>query len=776
MERITISKTYEYPVLPLDGKVAFPEISISLELVRKCEIKAFEDAYRNGSKILLLPQKDPYEENPSADGFHPVGTLARVTQLIRKSDNKVRALFSSLQCADAVRIYPDEAGSFWKASCKLKSRRRATAAESKAYLDEAREYVAAYVEHMKLVSKVSLGFTEEIDQIDDIQQMADFLAANLLETYDEKLSVYLERNPKERLSMVLSYLDVYVEAFEVRKRIHDKVKQRADRNQKEFYLNEQLRAIREELGDGDDSETEGYKKQIEESAMPDDAKARLIKEAGKLAKMPMNSAEYNVICNYIEACLELPWGKRDEDRIDLSLAEKILDRDHDGLEKVKERIIEYLAVRKLTPNIKNQIICLVGPPGTGKTSIVRSVAEAMGRKYVRVSLGGVRDEADIRGHRKTYIGSMPGRILDGIRRAETKNPVMLLDEIDKLTRDSHGDPASALMEVLDGEQNKEFRDHFIEFPFDLSEVMFIATANTLDTVPRPLLDRMEVIELKSYSTEEKLSIAKKFLLQKQLERHGLAPSQLKVSIAAMKSIIASYTREAGVRNLEREIASICRKAAKLLACSDESAIKVTPKNLPEFLGAEKVLPEKVSPENEVGVVNGLAYTELGGTLLKVEVASMPGTGKVELTGSLGDVMKESAKAALSYIRAHCEELNIASDFYTKKDIHIHFPEGAVPKDGPSAGVTMVSALVSELSGRAVRSSVAMTGEVTLKGKVLAIGGLKEKTMAAYNAGVKTVLLPKENVKDLDEIDKTVRASLNFVPCSTVAEVLSNAIV
>lgn len=776
MERNTISKVFEYPVLPLDGKIAFPDISISLELLRRSEIKAFEEAYRKGSKILLLPQKDPYEENPGADGFHSIGTVAKVAQLIRKSDNKVRILFNSLQCAEVVNIFSDESGGFWKANCKLRRRHRMDPADTKAYLDEAREYISTYIDHMKHISKASSGFAEEIDQIDDVQQMAEFLAANLLETYDEKLSIYLERNPKEKLSKVLSYLLVYIEAFEIRKRVHDKVKARADRNQKEYYLNEQLRAIHEELGDDGESETEEYKKQIMASAMPDDAKARLVKEAGKLAKMPMNSAEYNVICNYIEACLELPWGVTDEDRIDLPLAEKILDRDHYGLEKVKERIVEYLAVRKLTPNVKNQIICLVGPPGTGKTSIVRSVAEAMGRRYVRVSLGGVRDEADIRGHRKTYIGSMPGRILDGIRRAETKNPVMLLDEIDKLTRDSHGDPASALMEVLDSEQNKEFRDHFIEFPFDLSEVMFIATANSLDTVPRPLLDRMEVIELKSYSTEEKLSIAKKHLIPKQLKRHGLDSSKLKFSSAAIKTIINSYTREAGVRNLEREIASVCRKAAKKLVGAEVAAISITPKNISEFLGSQKIMPETVSATNEVGVVNGLAYTELGGALLKVEVASMPGTGKVELTGSLGDVMKESAKAAVTYIRSHCGEWNIESDFYTKKDIHIHFPEGAVPKDGPSAGVTMVSALVSELSGRAVKSSVAMTGEVTLKGKVLAIGGLKEKTMAAYNAGVKTVLLPKENLKDLDDIDKTVRASLEFIPCSTVADVLRNAIV
>lgn len=776
MKQNDLSVIAEYPVIPLDGKIAFPGMAINIELVRKNEIKAFEEAYRNGTKVLLVPQKDTYEENPDANGFHSVGTLAKITQFVKKSDNKLRVFFTGVQCMDILSVFSDDASGILKARCKSRPRRAYSRIDKKAYLSEAKELVMAYLEALKSVQKVSVGFIEELSRIDDIQNLAEFIACNLLETYEEKLAIYLERRSKEKLMKTMDYLFVYIDAFELRKKIHDKVKQRSDRSQREYFLNEQLRAIHEELGDDGEGETEVFKKQIAASAMPDEAKESLKKEANKLLKMPMNSAEYNVICNYIESCLELPWGVADKDTIDIDAAGKILERDHYGLEKVKERILEYLAVRKLTDNVKNQIICLVGPPGTGKTSIVRSVAESMNRRYVRVSLGGVRDEADIRGHRKTYIGSMPGRIIDGIRRAGSINPVMLLDEIDKLTRDSHGDPASALMEVLDAEQNKEFRDHFIEFPFDLSEVMFVATANSLDTIPRPLLDRMEVIEVKSYSTDEKLSIAKRHLLPKQMKRHGINANQLKLTSAALREIIESYTREAGVRNLERELASICRKAAKLLVGEENKCIRVTPKNLFSFLGAEKVQKETVSQNDEVGVVNGLAYTELGGTLLKVEVAAVPGSGKIELTGSLGDVMKESAKTALTYIRSHCNEWNIESDFHTKNDIHIHFPEGAVPKDGPSAGVTMVSALVSELSGRAVRHNVAMTGEVTLKGKVLAIGGLKEKTMAAYNAGVKTVLLPKDNLKDLDEIDKKVRESLNFIPCSTVSEVLKNAIV
>ena len=775
MEQSSIN--IKYPIIPLDGKIAFPKSAISIELDRKCEIKAFEEAYKRGTRVVLIPQIDPYEESPNRQSFHKTGTVAEITELVRKADSKINVLFIGNEAVDVRSVLEDESKGYLSAICSQKRKYRSTKINKEAYLAEATEFVMTYIEKFRAIHPISGGFIEQVAQINDVAELADFIAGNLIEDYKAKLDVYLEDKPQARLEKALEHLYVFIEALDVRKKIHDKVKQRADRNQKEYYLGEQLKAIREELGEDSDSDSEEYKKRIAESLMPDEAKERLAKEAGKLYKMPINSAEYNVVCNYLDVCLELPWGIKSEDRIDVALAEKILDRDHYGLERVKERIVEYLAVRSITENVKNQIICLVGPPGTGKTSIARSVAEAMNRSYVRVSLGGVRDEADIRGHRKTYIGSMPGRIIEGIKRAGTTNPVMLLDEIDKLTRDSHGDPASALMEVLDGEQNKEFRDHFIEMPFDLSEVMFIATANTLDTIPRPLLDRMEVIELKSYSPEEKLAIAKKYLIPKQLERHGLSTKTLKINDAAIRTVIDSYTREAGVRNLERQIGTVCRKAAKAVATSgSDTCIRVTGRNLEQYLGSVKISPEKISADDEIGVVNGLAYTELGGTLLKVEVAAMPGTGKVECTGSLGDVMKESARTALSYIRSHCDEWNIESDFYSKKDIHIHFPEGAVPKDGPSAGVTMVTAIISELSGKPVRHNVAMTGEVTLKGKVLAIGGLKEKTMAAYNAGVKTVLLPSENMKNLDEVDNTVRENIKFIPCSNVAEVLKNAIV
>ncbi|MBP5256507.1 MAG: endopeptidase La, partial [Clostridia bacterium] len=495
----------------------------------------------------------------------------------------------------------------------------------------------------------------------------------------------------------------------------------------------------------------------------------------KLAKMQYASAESSVQRNYLDAVLELPWGKRTNDRTDVSAAKKILDADHDGLDKIKERILEFIAVRALNPGIKNQIICLVGPPGTGKTSIAISLAHALRRKYVRVSLGGVRDEADIRGHRKTYIGSMPGRIIEAITSAGSMNPLILLDEVDKLTRDAHGDPSSALLEVLDSEQNKSFRDHFIEVPFDLSECMFIATANDIENIPRPLLDRMEVIELKIYTRFEKLAIAKNHLIPKQLKRHGLNRRRMKFTDDSIFELIDFYTAEAGVRNLEREIASICRKVAKQIVTGEVKSVTLGADDVRKYLNGRRIIPDRIYDRDEVGVVNGLAYTELGGDLLRVEAVSMPGSGKIELTGSLGDVMKESAKAAITYIRSKSGELGIDPDFYKNKDIHIHVPEGAVPKDGPSAGVTIVTALTSELSGRPVRRDVAMTGEVTLHGRVLAIGGLKEKTMAAYKAGVNTVFIPSDNVKDIPELDSTVRENLTFVPCRTVDEVIKGAI-
>ncbi|MEE1356526.1 MAG: endopeptidase La, partial [Clostridia bacterium] len=600
--------------------------------------------------------------------------------------------------------------------------------------------------------------------------------SNVLVKFEDKQKVLEKFDPMARLELTCVLMQNEAKLLSYELDIHKRVRAKLDQNQREFFLREQMKLIQSELGGGDQgmSDSEEYLQKIAEAKLPQEVSEKLQKEAAKLDRMQFGSAESSLIRNYLDVCLELPWNKTTADRTDVAAAQKVLERDHDGLDKVKQRILEYIAVKQLNPDAKNQILCLVGPPGVGKTSIASSVAKALKRKFVRVSLGGVRDEADIRGHRKTYIGAMPGRIIDAISRSKVKNPLILLDEIDKLTRDSHGDPSSALLEVLDGEQNKNFRDHFIELPFDLSDCIFIATANTLDTVPAPLIDRMEIIKLGSYTRAEKLSIAKHHLIPKQLKRHGLSKKTLSISDGAILAVIDSYTSEAGVRNLEREIGTLCRKSAKSII-DGESKVKITEENIDLFLGAPKVIKETISDEDEIAVVNGLAYTDFGGEMLKIEIAVFDGTGKIELTGSLGDVMKESAKTAVSCVRAMAQKLGIDPDFYKNKDIHIHAPEGAVPKDGPSAGVTMMTALVSALTGKAVKRDVAMTGEITLRGKVLAIGGLKEKSMAAYRAGVKTVIIPDANKKDIPETDETVRRNITFIPVKTAEEVLLYAL-
>ena len=631
----------------------------------------------------------------------------------------------------------------------------------------------------KLMPKPSNELVTAIKSLSDPGLLADFIAGSVLMNYVDKQMVLEEFDPMRRAELVCLLMERESDILRTEMNIHKKVRAQLDANQRDYYLKEQLRAIRDELGENEEEEDEEiveYNSKIAAANLPDEVREKLVKEVKKLAKTPYTSAESSVMRNYLDLCLELPWGVKSKDRIDVAAAKKILDEDHDGLDRVKERILEFIAVKQLNPELKNQVLCLVGPPGTGKTSIGASVARALKRKYVRVSLGGVRDEADIRGHRKTYIAAMPGRIVTAINQAGTMNPVILLDEIDKLTKDAHGDPASALLEVLDAEQNKAFRDHFVELPVDLSDCLFIATANDMENIPRPLADRMEIIELKIYTRHEKLAIAKDHLIPKQLKRHGLNKRMLRIKEDAVLEIIDFYTREAGVRNLEREIASVCRKAAKNIVGQGLKSVTVKAENVKDYLGVRKILPDKIYSDNEVGVVNGLAYTEVGGDLLRVEAAAMPGSGKVELTGSLGDVMKESAKAAITYIRSHSEELGVDSEFYKTKDIHIHVPEGAVPKDGPSAGVTIITALASELSGKPVRRDIAMTGEVTLRGRVLAIGGLKEKTMAAYKAGVHTVCIPSENQRDLSEIDPLVRENLEFIPCSNVDQVLKAAIV
>jgi len=760
-------------VIPLRGIVVFPAIPLSLEIPAGPGAQACEEANTTEEAIFFVCQRDPEILDPRPENLFSVGTAAAVKQMVKQPDGALRVVLEPI-CRGTITSINEKEGSFYaevlSKTVVLTDNEDIRAAALR------QNAVKAYESFVSYLPKVSPEQTMAVKTIRNPGILADYLAANVLIQFNDKQKVLEEFDPLRRLELVSLLLEQESLIIKEEAEIHRKVRAQLDENQREYYMREQIKVLQNELGDDSESELDEYYDKIAAAHLPKEVEERLLKEVKKLSKTPFASAESGVMRNYLDTCLEIPWARTTRDRVDIEAARKILDRDHDGLEKIKERILEFLAVRQLNPGIKNQILCLVGPPGVGKTSIGASIASAMKRKYVRVSLGGVRDEADIRGHRKTYIGSMPGRIINALVQAGTRNPLILLDEIDKLSHDAHGDPASALLEVLDSEQNKNFRDHFIELPVDLSDCLFIATANTLDTVPRPLIDRMEIIELKIYTRHEKLSIARNHLLPKQLKRHGLNKRMLKIEDSALMELIDFYTREAGVRNLEREISSLCRKGAKALLESGEKSLKIAGEDVAKYLGVRKILPDRIDEENEIGTVNGLAYTELGGDMLRIEAAIMPGSGKIELTGSLGDVMKESARIAVSYIRAHADRLKIANpDFYKDSDIHIHVPEGAVPKDGPSAGVTITTALVSLLSGRPVRRDVAMTGEVTLRGRVLAIGGLKEKTMAAYTTGVTTVCIPADNLRDLEEIDPVVRQSLTFVPCKTIDDVLNTAL-
>ena len=764
------------PALAMRGLIAFPAIPLTFEVADDADAEVCLEAEKNDGVIFIVSLKDLTETETTEENLYSVGTVVKIKQTVKLPEGNLkvfaagicRATVEDIEINDG-RVTVDVIGKDLQLTDKNSVKAEALVAEMRNTFDS----------FSKLMPKPSNELVTAIKALSDPGLLADFIAGSVLMNYVDKQMVLEEFDPMRRAELVCLLMERESDILRTEMNIHKKVRAQLDANQRDYYLKEQLKAIRDELGETEEEEDEEiveYNSKIAAANLPDEVREKLIKEVKKLAKTPYTSAESSVMRNYLDLCLELPWGVKSKDRIDVAAAKKILDEDHDGLDKVKERILEFIAVKQLNPELKNQILCLVGPPGTGKTSIGASIARALKRKYVRVSLGGVRDEADIRGHRKTYIAAMPGRIITAINQAGTMNPVILLDEIDKLTRDAHGDPASALLEVLDAEQNKAFRDHFVELPVDLSDCLFIATANDMENIPRPLADRMEIIELKIYTRHEKLAIAKDHLIPKQLKRHGLNKRMLKIRDDAVLEIIDFYTREAGVRNLEREIASVCRKAAKNIVEQGLKSVTVRADNVKDYLGVRKILPDKIYSDDEVGVVNGLAYTEVGGDLLRVEAAAMPGSGKVELTGSLGDVMKESAKAAITYIRSHSEELGVDSDFYKNRDIHIHVPEGAVPKDGPSAGVTIVTALASELSGKPVRRDIAMTGEVTLRGRVLAIGGLKEKTMAAYKAGVHTVCIPSENQRDLSEIDPLVRENLEFIPCSSVDQVLKAAIV
>lgn len=761
------------PIIALRGIVAFPSVTVNFECTEDETLAAATAALETDSYALLLAKKNISDTEVNADTLYRIGTVAKIKQSVKTPEGNIRIIAEGLCRAEAVEIRNFAEYLIAESVCRKISltddgglRASAMIDQALKLLEDMTSYMPAPSDELRLRAK----------SITNPGLLADFIAANVLVKHEDKQAILEKFEPMKRLMELLKLMEKELELLECEKEIHRNVRARLSRNQREYYLREEMKVIQDELGTNEGSEADEYYDKIMSTPLPKEVKEKLLRENERLAKTPFGSAEAGLLRTYLDTCLELPWEKKTKDRVSVNAAEKILCADHDGLEKVKERILEFLAVKQLNPDLKNQIICLVGPPGVGKTSVASSIARAMNRKYVRVSLGGVRDEADIRGHRKTYIGAMPGRIINAINQSKVKNPLILLDEIDKLTSDAHGDPASALLEVLDSEQNCSFRDHFIELPFDLSECVFIATANTLDTVPRPLIDRMEVIELKTYTRREKAQIAKNHLIPKQLKRHGLTKKLLSISESAVLEIIDFYTREAGVRNLERSIADLCRKAAKKILCEDGvNSIKISAENISEYLGARKILPDRIAENDEVGTVNGLAYTEVGGDILKIEAAILDGSGKIELTGSLGDVMKESAQIAVSYVRSITNEYPIEKDFYKTKDIHIHCPEGAVPKDGPSAGVTMTTALVSALTGIPVKRDVAMTGEITLRGNVLAIGGLKEKTMAAYSAGVKTVFIPADNMRDLPEIDPVARENLKFVPCKHIEDVLSGAL-
>lgn len=773
------TKSQELPVIILYECVAFPSIPLRVELVDEKSANALS-ANDNGCVFLAIAKQKESHMAPiavaSKRDICRVGVVARINDIAHNQPND--SLTVSFECLCRAEVTSFTYGSDYD-KAEVISRTINVDADQPS-VNSIRNRV---LEIYKAFAEEAPNLTKEISDVIYKTQnpglLADLIAASVFVRDEDKIHVLLEFDPLRRLSLVGDLFESELTYIRNEIETHKATRQRIEENQRDYYLREQLRVIKEELGEDDDADDDIYElvSKITAAHLPADVREKLLKETKKLSKLQYASPEANVIRTYVETCLELPFDKKSAERIDIDAARRVLEKDHYGMEDIKERILEFVSVKKLSGMGKNQILCLVGAPGVGKTSVAASIARALKRKYVRVSLGGVRDEADIRGHRKTYIGAMPGRIINALIEAKSSNPLILLDEIDKLTRDSHGDPASALLEVLDPDQNKTFRDHFVEIPYDLSDCLFIATANTLDTIPRPLLDRMEIIEMKSYTRSEKFSIAKKYLVAKQLERHGMTKKMVKVDDDAIYEIIDHYTKEAGVRGLEKNIAALCRKSAKIIVESeDTNCVRIKKCDLITMLGPEKIKDEELSSEDEVGVVNGLAYTDAGGDLLKVEAISMSGSGKLELTGSLGDVMIESAKIALSVVRTRAKMLGIDEDFHKTKDIHIHFPEGAIPKDGPSAGVTVVTALSSELSGIPVRRDVAMTGEITLHGKVLPIGGLREKTMAAYKSGIKTVLIPEDNRQDHDRLDDFIKDGMNFVFCRTIDDVLSHALV
>ncbi|MBD2860969.1 endopeptidase La [Paenibacillus oceani] len=767
------AKVRRLPLLPLRSLIVYPSMVLPLDVGREKSVKALEQAMVDDEMILLCSQSEINIEEPQKDDIYQIGTISKVRQMLKLPNGTIRVLVEGVVRAEIVEYVSNT--DYYEVTVKELPEQETTDPEIDALMRTVRNQFEHYINLSKKVTPETLA---AISDIHEPGRLADVITSHLPLKIKDKQEILETVEVRERLEKLLNFLSNEREVLELERKINQRVKKQMEKTQKEYYLREQMKAIQKELGEkeGRAGEAEELRSQLEEAGVPEKVREKIDKEIDRLEKMPATSAEGAVIRNYVDWLLALPWSKRTEDDLDINKAEDVLNEDHYGLEKPKERVLEYLAVQQLVQKMKGPILCLVGPPGVGKTSIARSIARSLNRNFIRISLGGVRDEAEIRGHRRTYVGAMPGRIIQGLKNAGSNNPVMLLDEIDKMSMDFRGDPASALLEVLDPEQNGTFSDHYIELPFDLSNVMFVTTANAVHNIPRPLLDRMEMLYIPGYTELEKLQIGIRYLLPKQIKDHGLTVDQVRIGEETLMKVVREYTREAGVRNLEQQIATLCRKSAKEIVSGEKTTIEITPDNLKDYLGPAKFRVNLADQNDQVGAVNGLAWTEVGGDTLVIEVTVMPGSGKLTLTGKLGDVMKESAQAAFSYTRSKAEQLSIAPDFHEKNDIHIHIPEGAIPKDGPSAGITMATALISALTNIPVSKSVAMTGEITLRGRVLPIGGLKEKSLAAHRAGVKKILLPKDNEKDLQDIPETVRNELTFVPVHHMDQVLEHALV
>ena len=774
-ENVTDADEMQLPMIPLRGLSVFPNMVLHFDIGREKSINALEKAMVTNQHIFLASQKDDGTDLPTPEDFYHVGTVGKIKQMLKLPGDSIRVLVEGV-CRGAIEDVMFEVPYF---KCRIRKIEEpeypADDAEAEALM---RTVLSSFDEYINLNRNLAAEIFASVVTIEDPGRMADMIASHLEIKLEDKQRLLETIDPKERLETLNTMLTKEIEILNIEQDISSKVKSQINKNQREYYLREQMRAIQEELGVSEDVEDEvaGFTEQLEKLDLEEKTKEKVEKEISRFSKMQPSSAEATVSRNYIETILGLPWNTESEDNIDLNKAEEILNEDHYGLDKVKERVLEYLAVMQLSKGLKGPILCLVGPPGVGKTSIARSIARSIGREFVRMSLGGVRDEAEIRGHRRTYIGAIPGRIIGSIKDCGTKNPVFLLDEVDKIGADYKGDPASALLVVLDPEQNKDFTDHYLEVPFDLSKVMFITTANTTSTIPRPLLDRMEVLEVSGYTEEDKLQIAEKYLVPKQVKENGLTKSNISFTETGLRTLINYYTRESGVRNLEREIGNLCRKVAKNVVCGDTKKVSITGKKVQELLGKKRFRFDIIKGETEVGVTTGLAWTVVGGDTLFIETTAVPGNGKLVLTGQMGDVMQESAKAGLSYIRSVSKKLKIDEDFYKKYDLHVHIPEGAIPKDGPSAGVTMCTAIISTLTGIPVRKDIAMTGEITLRGKVLPVGGIREKVMAAHRAGIRKVLLPAENDVDIQDIPEVVRNDMEFVLLRNVDDALKEVLV